>query len=157
MDTRRAEAMQAVAHKALVFGELSAKAAGPETFDDPVMHTYFLHYVYGAVAGLSGHESVPADLTDEDRVNIMGQALMQFENATRDRVMGTLKMLYRAQDEAALRIQAAGREAAERWDWGNNEEALGHFAGLLENPDQNFPRDVEASPPVGKAPPPDQA
>lgn len=153
MDSKRAEAMQVVAHKALVFGELSAKAAGPETFDDPVMHTYFLHYIYGAIAGLASHDSVPAELSGEDRVNAMGQALMQFENATRDQVMATLKMLYRAQDEAALKIQEAGREAAERWDWGGNAEAVRHFAGLLEDPEGNFPREVESSPPVSKTPP----
>ena len=112
-----------VARKALLFGEFSAKYVGGDTFDDPVMHTYFLFYVYGAVKALGQHESLDAKLTDEDDVNAMGRALLTFENTSREDVMGTLKLLYRAQDPAALRIRDEGRKAAAEWDWGANEAA----------------------------------
>ena len=61
--------------------------------------------------------------------------------------MATLKLLYRAQDPAALRIRDEGRSAAEAWDWGANEAATRRFAELLQDP-QNFPREVEPSPPL---------
>ncbi len=143
-----AETISAVAHKALLFGEFSAKAVGSETFEDPVMHTYFLHYIFGAIEGLSTHGSLAAPLDEDGRVNAMGQALMSFEGATREDVMATLKMVYRAQDEAALHVRAEGRAAAEAWDWGENRDAAFRFAELLKDRETHFPSEVDPSPPL---------
>jgi hypothetical protein len=73
---------------------------------------------------------------------------MRFEGTTRDDVIATLKMIYRAQDEAALRVRSEGRAAAEAWDWGENREAVFRFAELLGDRDTYFPAEVEASPPL---------
>ena len=143
-----AETITAVAGKALLFGEFSAKAVGADTFQDPVMHTYFLHYIFGAIEGLSVHGSLAAPLNEDGRVNAMGQALMRFEGTTREDVIATLKMIYRAQDEAALRVRSEGRAAAEAWDWGENRDAVLRFAELLKDRDTYFPSEVEASPPL---------
>jgi hypothetical protein len=75
----------------------------------------------------------------------MGRALMTFGTSSRDEVMGTLKMLYRARDEAALRIREEGRKAAESWDWGENRDAVFRFLELMKD-EANFPREVEQSP-----------
>ena len=88
-DPARQEAISKVAHQALLFGEFSAKAAGNETFEDPVMHTYFLHYIYGAINALAGHSELPATLGEDDIVNAMGRALMTFEGSNRQEVTGT--------------------------------------------------------------------
>jgi hypothetical protein len=143
----RQEAISQVSHQALLFGEFSAKAAGNEAFEDPVMHTYFLHYIFGAIEGLSQHSEVPFEFDEDDRVNAMGRALMTFETSRRDEVMGTLKMLYRAKDEAALRIREEGRKAAESWNWGENRDAVFRFVELMKD-EANFPREVEVSPPL---------
>jgi hypothetical protein len=143
-----AETITAVAGKALLFGEFSAKAVGADTFEDPVMHTYFLHYIFGAIEGLSVHGSLAAPLNEDGRVNAMGQALMRFEGTTREDVIATLKMIYRAQDEAALRVRSEGRAAAEAWDWGENRDAVLRFAELLKDRNRYFPAEVEASPPL---------
>ena len=143
-----AESIAAVAGKALLFGEFSAKAVGADTFQEPVMHTYFLHYIFGAVEGLSVHGSLTAPLDEDGRVNAMGQALMRFEGTTREDVIGTLKMIYRAQDEAALRVRSEGRAAAEAWDWGENRDAVFRFAEMLNDRDTYFPAEVESSPPL---------
>lgn len=143
----RQETISLVARQALLFGEFSAKAAGDETFEDPVMHTYFLHYIFGAIDALGGHGSLPVQLEGGDRVNAMGQALMTFEGSTREDVMGTLKMLYRAKDAAATHVREEGRKAAEQWDWGQNRDAVFRFAELLKD-ESNFPREVESSPPL---------
>lgn len=143
----RQEAVSKVSHKALLFGEFSAKAAGNEAFEDPVMHTYFLHYIFGAIEGLCGHSEMSVELDEDDRINAMGRALMTFETSSRDEVMGTLKMLYRAKDEAAVRIREEGRKAAESWDWGENRDAVFRFVELMKD-EANFPREVEESPPL---------
>jgi hypothetical protein len=150
-DSARQEAISKLAHQALLFGEFSAKAAGHDTFEDPVMHTYFLHYIFGAAKALAGHAALGLTLDEEDVVNAMGRALMTFEGTTRQDVMGTLKMLYRARDDAALKIQSEGLEAAERWDWGENRDAVFHFAELMKD-EANFPREVPPSPAPGDTP-----
>lgn len=143
-----AEAISALAHQALLFGEFSAKAVGAGTFDDPVMHTYFLHYIFGALEALATHPSLPGPVGEDGRVNAMGQALMSFEGATRDDVMATLKMIYRARDEAALRVREEGRKAAADWDWGENREAVFRFAEMVKDRETYFPAEVEPSPPL---------
>ena len=143
----RSEAISIVSHKALLFGEFSAKAAGTEAFDEPIMHTYFLHYIYGAIESLAKHAELPEQLDDEDCVNAMGHVLMSFEDTTREDVMGTLKMLHRATDEPALMIRAEGRKAVESWDWGANNDAVFHFVELMKDK-ENFPDEVEASTPL---------
>jgi hypothetical protein len=143
----RSEAIAMACHQALLFGEFSAKAAGAETFEDETMNTYFLHYVFGALAAIGSHPDLPQTLDDEDRVNAMGRALMTFENATREDVMGTLKMIFRARDEAALKIQEEGRKAADAWNWGQNRDAVYRFSELMQD-ESNFPRIVESSPPL---------
>jgi hypothetical protein len=143
-----AAAVSAVAQKALLFGEFSAKAAGAKNFEDPVMHTYFLQYIFGAIESLATHGVLAAPLEEDGRVNAMGQALMSFEGATREDVMATLKMIYRARDEAALRVREEGRKAAEAWDWGENRDAVFRFAELLRDRETYFPTEVEASPPL---------
>mgnify|MGYP006953451590 FL=1 len=150
-ESARQETISLVAQKALLFGEFSAKAAGHQTFEDPVMHTYFLHYVFGAIKALAGHSELSARLSEDDTVNAMGIALMSFENSSREEVLSTLKMLYRASDDAALRIREEGRKAAEAWDLGANEEATRRFMELLADPD-NFPRQVDPSPPLDSGP-----
>ena len=118
-----------------------------------MVHTYFLHYVFGAVMALGEHDSLTQALTEEERVNAMGSALMTFDDATREHVMGTLKMIYRAQDDAALDVQAEGRQAAAQWDFGANADATRRFSELLAEPGR-LPREVEASPPLETPTPP---
>lgn len=143
----RNEAIAKVSHKALLFGEFSAKAAPSDTFEDPIMHTYFLHFIYGAIESLGQHPELPEQLDEEARVNAMGMALMTFEETTREDVMGTLKMLYRATDEPALKIRDEGRKAAADWGWGDNTDATLRFAELMKD-ESNFPKEVEDSPPL---------
>lgn len=146
----RNQAIAMACHQALLFGEFTAKAAGSETFDDDAMQTYFLHYVFGALEAIGAHPNLPQTLEEEDRVNAMGRALMSFEGSTREDVMGTLKMIFRAQDDAALKIREEGRKAAEAWDWGQNRDAVYRFSELMAD-ESNFPRTVETSPPLASS------
>ncbi len=150
-DPVRQETITKVAYQTLLFGEFSAKAAGQDTFEDPVMHTYFLHYIFGAANALARHHSLPTALDRDDVINAMGRALLTFDGSTREDVLRTLKMLYRAQDEAALHVQEQGREAAESWDWGENHDAAFRFAELMKD-ESNFPREVPPSPPLDNTP-----
>ncbi|MGB5209005.1 MAG: hypothetical protein WBN31_03115 [Gammaproteobacteria bacterium] len=149
----RLDAIAMAAQQALLFGEFSAQAAGAEHFEDPVMHTYFLHYIFGALESISQHATLPVQLQEEDKVNAMGHALMTFEGSSRQDVLGTLKMLVRATDDAAVNIREEGRKAALAWNLGEDASAASRFSELMENPD-NFPRKVDPSPPPG--PKPDQ-
>jgi hypothetical protein len=102
---------------------------------------------------LGEHHSLREALSEEERVNAMGSALMTFEDATQENVLGTLKMIYRAQDEPALDVQAEGRQAASNWDFGANGEATRRFSELLAEPGR-LPREVDSSPPLSTPTPP---
>jgi len=148
----RLDAIAIAAQQALLFGEFSAQAAGAEHFEDPVMHTYFLHYIFGALESIGQHESLPTQLQEEDRVNAMGHALMTFEGGSREEVLGTLKMLFRATDDAAIHIREEGRKAALEWNLGENAAATRRFSELMAD-ENNFPREVQPSPRLDPKPP----
>lgn len=141
----REQILRTVTSKALIFGESSAKKMPTETFDDPVMHTYFLFYVFGALESLGEDLRLgAASLSEAEKQAAMAEALAAFGTATKEQILGTIKLLVRSSDAAAIKIRNAGKDAAIDWDWGDNDEASSVFADLMKDPD-NFPRDVEQS------------
>jgi len=145
----RQQAIGAVVEKTLVFGETSARHVGIEIFNDAVMHTYFLFFVYGALDALSDAEELGVILTDAEKASAMSEALLSFGTTSNEQVVATIRMLQRAHDDAAMKIKQAGADAARDWKWGTNEAATRRFLELMDDPD-NFPREVEPSPgPLG--------
>ncbi len=147
-----------VADKAFAFGRAAAQPVGEEPFRDPVMHHYFLLFMYGAVAGLADHEKVGAPLDEIDQKRAMATMLAKFGTATPEEIVSLVKLLDEAYDEPARRIKGEGEQSARAWDWGVNEEAAGRFEALMKDP-TNFPGQVEqvlksdvAAPP-GQEPP----
>ena len=138
----RESVLRHVTSKALIFGEKSAKNIPPEVFADPVMHNYFLFFIYGAMDALGDDESLNEKLNSAEKQATMAEALAAFGTATEEQIVATVKLLERSADDAALAIKSAGREAAIDWAWGENDEATGRFGDLLEDP-ANFPREVE--------------
>lgn len=138
----RESVLRDVTSKALVFGEESAKNVPPEIFADPVMHDYFLFFIYGAVDALGDDERLQEKLTAAEKLATMAEALVAFGTATEEQIVAKVNVLDRSADDAALAIKSAGREAAIDWAWGENDRATEKFAALLEDP-ANFPREVE--------------
>ena len=145
----RAQAIGAVVEKTLVFGETSARHVGAETFNDQIMHTYFLLFIYGALDALSAAEELGVTLTDAEKASAMSEALLSFGTTSNEQVIATIRMLQRAHDDAALKIKQSGADAARDWKWGTNEAATRRFLELMDDP-KNFPREVEPIPgPLG--------
>ncbi|MCZ6559397.1 MAG: hypothetical protein O6931_00715 [Gammaproteobacteria bacterium] len=138
----RESVLRDVTSKALVFGEQSAKNIAPEIFSDPVMHNYFLFFIYGAIDALGDHDRLDEKLNMAEKQATMAEALAAFGTATQEQIVATVKLLERSADEAAIAIKLAGHDAATAWAWGENEEATQRFVSLLEDP-ANFPREVE--------------
>ncbi len=138
----RESVLRDVTSKALVFGEKSAINVPQDVFADPVMHDYFLFFIYGAVDALGDDEGLDEKLNAAEKQATMAEALAAFGTATEEQIVATVKLLERSADDAALAIKRAGREAATDWARGKNEEATGRFVVLLEDP-ANFPREVE--------------
>ena len=138
----RESVLRDVTSKALVFGEQSAKNVAPEIFDDPVMHNYFLFFIYGAIDALGNEDRLDDKLNLAEKQATMAEALAAFGTATQEQIVATVKLLERSADDAALAIKLAGHDAATAWAWGENEEATQRFVTLLEDP-ANFPREVE--------------
>ncbi len=145
----RAQAIGAVVEKTLVFGETSAQHVGVETFNDQIMHTYFLFFIYGALDALSATEELGVILTDAEKASAMSEALLSFGTTSNEQIIATIRMLQRAHDDAALKIKQSGADAAREWKWGTNEAATRRFLELMDDP-ENFPREVAPIPgPLG--------
>ena len=138
----RESVLRDVTSKALVFGEKSAINVPQDVFADPVMHDYFLFFIYGAVDALGDDEGLDEKLNAAEKQATMAEALAAFGTATEEQIVARVKLLERSADDAALAIKSAGREAATEWASGENDQATERFVALLEDP-ANFPREVE--------------
>ncbi len=98
------ERLQEVAYKLLIFGEFSGKRIGDESFQDPVMHAYFLLYMLGAADALCESDNLDAPLSHEEKIKVMRMALTSFGTASPEQVTSTVNTLDAAADEPALHI-----------------------------------------------------
>ena len=147
----RSATIDTVVGKILVFGETSAGHVGAETFDDPVMHTYFLLYVFGALDTLAEADELDIRLTDDEKTAVMTDALLAFGSSSDAQVAATIRMLQRAQDQPALKMKKRGADAAREWQWGTNEAATRRFLEMLDDRSL-FPENVPSSPgPIGSS------
>jgi hypothetical protein len=136
-------AIATVAGRAFEFGVASASPLGDEALEDPVLHTYFLLFVFGAIEWLGDNMDTGAPLPYPHKLAAMAEALSQFGTTDRETVRGTVLMLHNAADEAALRIRAAGGDAIRRWHVDGDESATAVFDELRNDPDA-LPREVQA-------------
>ena len=142
VDAQRRDQIVATARRALVFGEKTAEHTGPEPFEDPVMETYFLLYVLGALDHLSAHVPEDKPLDHGEKLAALAHALDAFGTSTSAEIRATVMMLDGAGDEPALKIRDEGARAAEAWADGANADAASRFRELMADP-ANFPRNVE--------------
>lgn len=143
VDPAREKHVRTVTSKALVFGETTARHLSPDMFNDEVMHTYYLFYIFGAIDALGEDLRLGGDpLNRTEKQAAMAEVMAAFGTATREQIIATVRLLVRSADEAAVNIKNAGKDAAIAWDWGDNDEATRHFSELMKNP-ANFPRHVE--------------
>ncbi len=135
------QTITAVYRLALQFGEQSAHHIGEGPFADPVLHTYFLLYILGAIDYLGDTPAEGLPLLSAEKLAAMAEALDAFGVASADEIRATVLMLDQAADAAARNIRGEGAAAAERWQEGDGE-ALQHFAELIKEP-ANFPAEVD--------------
>ena len=124
------------------FGIACAEPVGRESLEDPVMHTYYLLFVFGAVEWLGDNMDAGAPLPYPHKLTAMAEALSRFGTTDRETVRGTVMMLHNAGDDAALRIRAVGGDAVRRWHAQGEAEAANTFAELRDDPEV-MPREVE--------------
>lgn len=142
------QAIITVAERALEFGMGSARSLTPEDLEDPVLHTYYLLYVFGALEWLGDNLDPARPLPYPHKLAAMTEALGRFGTTDRESTRATVMMLHNAGDEAALRVRAAGAESAQRWHARGDAAALDEFAALRDDPDA-LPREVAAVRPDG--------
>ena len=136
-------AIMSVSDRAFEFGIVNASPLGSEALEDPVLHTYFLLFVFGAVEWLGDNLDTGAPLPYPHKLAAMSDALSRFGTTDRETARGTVLMLQNAADDAALRIRAAGGDAVRRWHVNGDESAASAFAALRDDPDA-LPREVQA-------------
>jgi hypothetical protein len=136
-------AITSVADRALTFGAASAEPLGVEALEDPVLHTYYLLYIFGAVEWLGDNMDTGAPLPYPHKLAAMADALGRFGTTDRETARGTVLMLHNAADDAALRVRAAGGDAVRRWHADGDESAISIFSEMRNDPEM-LPREVQA-------------
>lgn len=131
-----------VAEKAFRFGRSAAEPVGEAAFLDPVMHYYYLLFMFGVVGALGAHVEIDEPLDEIDIKRAMATMLARFGTAAPEQVVDLVNLLEDTDDEPARRIKSEGAIAAREWNWGVNPSASGRFADLMQDPD-NFPRELE--------------
>jgi hypothetical protein len=137
------KAIISVADRALEFGVASAQPLGSEALEDPVLQTYYLLFVFGAVEWLGDNMDTGAPLPYPHKLTAMADALSRFGTTDRETARGTVLMLHEAADDAALRVRAAGGDAVRRWHVDGDETATTIFSDMRDDPDM-MPREVQA-------------
>lgn len=142
------QAILDLADRAFRFGADCARDLDESLFQDEVMHTYYLFFVYGGLEWLGDNIDPASPLALDAKMTAMSVALSGFQGGDRETARGTVMMLNRAADAPALRVRQAGHDAARLWLDGDREGAAGIFKALLDDPEA-LPRDVD---PPGTSP-----
>ena len=129
-----AAAILAVASKAIEFGRACAAPLGEDALQDPVLNTYFLIFVFGAVEWLGDNMDADHPLSYPQKLASMAEALARFGTSDRETVRGTVLMVHEAADAPALRVRAAGGDAMRRWHRDGDQDALSVFVALRDEP-----------------------
>ena len=143
-DSQTPNATQQIADAAFAFGAESAKSIDPAIFDDPIMHNYFLFYIYGAVDWLGTHWQEQCVIDEQEKLDAMTQALLIMEPDKQETAQSFSLLAQKSDDKHASDIKNAGAQAIQDWLIDPDGNAAMRFSELLKLPDK-FPRTVDPS------------
>ncbi len=131
-----------VAEKAFQFGVICASPIDPEVFDDPVMHNYYLFFVYGAVLWLGDTLRPAKPLDRRQKLAAMSQAMSFLEPDSKQKTRSFVLMVDKVEDIFAHNTMREGAETVRRLLVDRDKDAPLRFKELLEDP-ANFPRQID--------------
>lgn len=131
-----------VADQAYQFGVACARPVDPEIFDDPVIHNYYLFFVFGAILWLGDNLRPAKPLDRQQKLSALAQAMSFLEPESKQKIRTFVLMVGQVDDVYAHNTMREGAEAFRRLTVDKDPEATHRFRELLEDP-QNFPREID--------------
>lgn len=131
-----------VAEQAFKFGVTCARPVDPDVFDDPVMHNYYLFYVFGAVLWLGDNMRPAKPLDRKQKLSALSQAMSFLEPDSKQKIRSLVLMVDKVEDVFAHNTMREGADAIKRLLVDDDESARLRFSELLKDP-ANFPQEID--------------
>ncbi len=140
--TADAELIAKVAEQAFQFGVACASPVPAETFDDPVIHNYYLFFVFGAILWLGDNLRPARPLSREQKLSALSQAMSFLEPGSKQKIRSFVLMVDRVDDVYAHNTMRAGADTVRRMFIDKDAQAAERFKELLEDP-ESMPREID--------------
>lgn len=131
-----------VAQRAYEFGVACARPVAPETFDDPVIHNYYLFFVFGAILWLGDNLRPEKPLDREQKLSALAQAMSFLEPGNKQKIRTLVLMVDKVDDIYAHNTMRAGADTVKRLIIDQDASAAGGFQALLDDP-AALPREID--------------
>ena len=123
-----------IAEQAFGFGVACARPVDPEVFDDPVMHNYYLFFVFGAILWLGDNIRPARPLNHQQKLSALSQAMSFLEPESKQKIRSLVLMVGKVEDTFAHNTMREGADAVRRLLVDKDEDATLRFSELLEDP-----------------------
>jgi len=137
-----AELITKIAEQAFRFGVACARPVDPEVFDDPVMHNYYLFFVFGAVLWLGDNLRPARPLDRQQKLSALSQAMSFLEPDSKQKIRSLVLMVDKVEDNFAHNTMREGANAVKRLLVDKDQNASLRFSELLRDP-ANFPHTID--------------
>ncbi|NNF52538.1 MAG: hypothetical protein HKN59_08885 [Gammaproteobacteria bacterium] len=131
-----------IAERAYQFGVACAKPVDPETFDDPVMHNYYLFFIFGAILWLGDNLRPANPLDRQQKLTALAQAMSFLEPESKEKIRALVMMVDNVDDTYAHDIMREGAAAVKRLIVDKDAQAVERFRELLQD-ESKFPRNID--------------
>lgn len=131
-----------VAQRAYEFGVACARPVEPETFDDPVIHNYYLFFVFGSILWLGDNLRPTKPLDREQKLSALAQAMSFLEPGNKQKIRTLVLMVDKVDDVYAHNIMRAGADTIKRLIVDQDPGATTRFEELLQDP-AAMPREID--------------
>jgi len=131
-----------IAERAYQFGVACAKPIDPKTFDDSVMHNYYLFFIFGAILWLGDNLRPARPLDRQQKLTALAQAMSFLEPGSKEKIRALVMMIDNVDDIYAHNIMREGADAVKRLIIDQDAQAVERFHELLRD-ESKFPRSID--------------
>lgn len=131
-----------VAERAYQFGVACAEPVEPATFDDAIIHNYYLFFVFGAILWLGDNLRPERPLDREQKLAALSQAMSFLEPGSKEKIRALVLMVDKVDDVYAHNIMREGAATIKRLILEQDPQAVKRFSEILED-DENLPRTID--------------
>lgn len=131
-----------ISERAYQFGVACAKPVDPKRFDDPVIHNYYLFFIFGAILWLGDNLRPARPLDREQKLTALAQAMSFLEPGSKEKIRALVLMVDKVDDVYAHNIMREGAETVKRLIIDQDAQATERFSELLADAEK-VPRTID--------------